>query len=70
MLFRSRVVKIIKTVDEKVDLGESFSFVGPVMGNENMSQTELRKMFLAKQGGVNVFFPLILLAISFFSYMF
>ncbi len=68
--YRKRVVKIIKTVDEKVDLGESFSFVGPVMGNENMSQTELRKMFLAKQGGVNVFFPLILLAISFFSYMF
>ena len=68
--YRKRVVKIIKTVDEKVELGESFSFVGPMMGNENLSQKELRKMFLAKQGGVNVFFPLILLAISFFSYMF
>ncbi|MDE5671308.1 MAG: DUF2628 domain-containing protein [Eubacterium sp.] len=68
--YRKRVVKIIKTVDEKVDLGESFSFVGPVTGNESMSQAELRKIFLAKQGGVNVFFPLILLAISFFSYMF
>lgn len=68
--YRKKVVKIIKTVDEKVELGESFSFVGPMMGNENLSQKELRKMFLARQGGVNVFFPLILLAISFFSYMF
>lgn len=68
--YRKRVVKIIKIVDEKVNHGESFSFVGPMMGNENMSQSELRKMFLAKQGGVNIFFPLILLALSFFSYMF
>ena len=68
--YRKRVVKIIKTVDEKVDLGESFSFVGPMMGNENMSQSDLRKMFLAKQGGVSLLFPLVLIALSFFSYMF
>ena len=68
--YRKRVVKIIKTVDEKVNLGESFSFVGPMMGEENMSQSELRKMFLAKQGGVSLLFPLALIALSFFSYMF
>ena len=68
--YRKRVVKIIKIVDKKVNLGESFSFVGPMMGNENLSQEELRKMFLAKQGGVSIFFPLILIALSFFSYMF
>lgn len=67
--YRKRVVKIIKTVDEKVNLGETFSFVGSMAGNENLSQRQLRKMFLAKQGGVNLFFPLILLALSFFSFM-
>ncbi|MDE6412975.1 MAG: DUF2628 domain-containing protein [Eubacterium sp.] len=65
--YRKRVVKIIKIVDEKVDLGESFSLVGPVMGSENMSQSDLRRMFLAKQGGVNILFPFILFAIAFFS---
>ncbi|MDE6659854.1 MAG: DUF2628 domain-containing protein [Eubacterium sp.] len=66
--YRKKVVKIIKIVDEKVDLGESFSLVGPI-GNQNMSQSDLRKMFLAKQGGVNIFFPLILLVLYVFSSM-
>ena len=66
--YRKKVVKIIKIVDEKVDLGESFSLVGS-MGNQNMSQSDLRKMFLAKQGGVNIFFPCILLALYVFSSM-
>ena len=65
--YRKRVVNIIKTVNEKIDLGESFSFVGSMMGNENMSQSDLRKIFLAKQGGVNIFLPCILLVFSVFS---
>lgn len=67
--YRKKVVKAIKTVDEKVDMGESFSLIGPMMGNENMSQSELRKMFLSKQGGVSLLFPILIVSVAVFSYM-
>lgn len=69
LLYKKKVVKIIKTVDEKVNMGESFSLVGPFMGGDDLSQTEMRKMFLAKQGGVNIFLPFLLVMTVMFSYM-
>lgn len=68
--YRKKVVKVVKVVDEKVDMGESFSLINPMLGGENMSQSDLRKMFLAKQGGVSMLWPCIFIALTFFSYMF
>ncbi|MDE6124359.1 MAG: DUF2628 domain-containing protein [Eubacterium sp.] len=59
-IYRKKVINIVKKVDEKVEMGESFSIIGSAMGNESgMNQGELRKLFLARQGGVSVFAPLI-----------
>lgn len=71
-LYRKKVVKVVKTVDEKVNMGESFSLIGPgaLLSGEEMSQQDMRKMFLAKQGGVNTFLPFLLIMLVFFTLMF
>lgn len=71
-LYRKKVVKIVKTVDEKVNMGESFSLIGSgaLFPGEEMSQQDMRKMFLAKQGGVNTFLPFLLIMLAFFTLMF
>lgn len=58
--YRKRVIKTVKDVDEKINMGESFSLTGPIPGMENkISQAEMRRMFLSRQGGVSIFAPLI-----------
>ena len=59
-IYRKKVINIVKKVDEKVEMGESFSIIGLAMENESsMNQGELRKLLLARQGGVSVFAPII-----------
>lgn len=58
-IYRKKVINIVKTVDEKVEMGESFSVMGAMMETEsNMNQSELRKLFLARRGGVSLLAPL------------
>lgn len=64
-LYRKKVLNIIRIVDEKVKMGESFSLMGPMMGMEsNMSQKDMRKMFLSRQGAVNPWAPLFVILIT------
>lgn len=64
-LYRKKVLNIIHVVDEKVKMGESFSLMGPMMPIEsNMSQKDMRKMFLSRQGGVNPWAPLFAMVIT------
>lgn len=64
-LYLKKVLNIIRIVDEKVKMGESFSLMGPMMGMESsMSQKDMRKMFLSRQGGVNPLAPLFVILIT------
>ena len=59
-LYRKKVVGVVKAVEEKLKMGESFSLMGPVAGMEsNLSQKDMRRMFLARQGGVSTLAPLL-----------
>ena len=60
-MYRKRVVTIVKTVDEKLKDGADFVTVNPMfMGQEtDLSKENLRKMFLAKQGGVSWVMPML-----------
>ena len=58
-LYRKKVFNIIRIVDEKIKMGESFSLMGPMMAMEtNLSQKDMRRIFLSRQGGVNPWAPL------------
>ncbi|MCH5316717.1 MAG: DUF2628 domain-containing protein [Eubacterium sp.] len=64
-LYRKKVFNIIRIVDEKIKMGESFSLIGPMMSMEtNMSQKDMRKIFLSRQGGVNPWAPLFAMIIT------
>ena len=64
-LYRKKVFNIIRIVDEKVKMGESFSLMGPIMAIEsNMSQKDMRKIFLSRQGGINPWAPFFAMAIT------
>ena len=60
-MYRKKVVTTVKAVDEKLKNGDSFTVnsVSPMMMGQDMdlSQSEMRKLFLAKQGGVSWFAP-------------
>ena len=70
-LYRKKVLNIIHIVDEKVKMGESFSLMGPIMAIEsNMSQKDMRKIFLSRQGGVNPWAPFFaVILVELFLYM-
>jgi len=60
-MYRKKVVNIVKTVDEKLKDGSSFAVNPMLMGQEaDLSQADLRKLFLSKQGGVTWFVPLLI----------
>lgn len=64
-LYRKKVLNIIRIVDEKIKMGESFSLMGPLMAMEsNMSQKDMRKIFLTRQGGVNTWAPFFAMLIT------
>lgn len=64
-LYRKKAINIVRIVDEKVNMGESFSLMGPMMAMEsNMSQKDMRKLFLSRQGGVNTWAPLFAMLIT------
>ena len=58
--YRKKVINVIKAVDEKISMGESFSIMGPLAAMETgMSQKDMRKLFLSRQGGVSTMAPLL-----------
>lgn len=58
--YRKKCISVVKAVDEKVNMGESFSLMGPAASMEsNMSQKDMRKIFLSRQGGVSTMAPLL-----------
>lgn len=58
-VYCKKVLNIVQDVDEKVNSGKVFSF-NPLMGTEmNMNQSEMRKLFLSKQGGVSIIAPML-----------
>lgn len=62
--YRKKVVDTVKSVDEKVNMGESFSIMGPMAAMESsMSQQDMRKIFLSRQGGVSTMAPLLAIII-------
>lgn len=64
-LYKKKVISTVKTVDEKLKNGGTFA-VNPLMMGEdvNLSKEDMRKLFLAKQGGVTWVVPaLIYLAV-------
>lgn len=60
-MYRKRVVNIVKTVDEKLKDGADFVTVNPMFMSQetDLSKENLRKMFLAKQGGVSWIMPML-----------
>lgn len=59
-MYRKKVINTVKTVDEKLKDGDSFAVNPMFMGSEmNLSQDDLRKLFLSKQGGVTWVAPLL-----------
>lgn len=67
--YRRKVVGIVKTVDEKLSNGSSFMLSPSLMGNEEMSPSDIRKWVLSRQGGVSLFLPLMLVSFMFISYI-
>lgn len=60
-MYRKKVISIVKAVDEKLSQGDSFAVNPMLMGNDmNLSQADLRKLFLSKQGGVTWVAPLLI----------
>lgn len=58
--YRKKVINVIKAVDEKISMGESFSLMGPLAAMETgMSQKDMRRIFLSRQGGVSTMAPLL-----------
>lgn len=58
-LYRTRVMEIIDNVDKKLDEGAMFS-QNPMFGDgSNLSQDEMRTLYLGKSGGVSFFAPVI-----------
>jgi len=66
-LYKKKVVSTVKAVDEKLKNGGSFAVSPFMMGEEvHLSNEDMRKLFLAKQGGVTWLVPaLIYLAVIF-----
>lgn len=66
-IYRKRVVTIVKTVDEKLKDGADFVTVNPMFMSQetDLSKENLRKMFLAKQGGVSWVMPMLVYAAMF-----
>lgn len=66
-MYRKRVVTIVKTVDEKLKDGADFVTVNPMFMSQetDLSKENLRKMFLAKQGGVSWVMPMLVYAAMF-----
>lgn len=57
-LYRKKIINLVSGVDEKLSQDASFtvnSFMG--MTDESLSQSELKKLYLAGKGGVNFFAP-------------
>lgn len=69
-LYRKKVINTVKTVNEKVKSGETFS-ISPMIGMDmNLNQADLKKLFLSKQGGVSTFAPVAAYLILYFVSMF
>lgn len=66
-MYRKRVVTIVKIVDEKLKDGADFVTVNPMFMSQetDLSKENLRKMFLAKQGGVSWVMPMLVYAAMF-----
>lgn len=61
--YKNKVIKIIKTVRTQLDEGASFSQNSFMGGDMNMSQEQLRKMYLGKKGGTSFFAPMLVVFI-------
>lgn len=58
-LYKNTVISIIKSVDEQLEDGASFVQTPIIMPIENLSEKEMRKMYLAKKGGISTWAPLL-----------
>ena len=58
-IYKNTVVSIIKSVDRQLDDGASFIQAPMIMPAENFSVKEMRKMYLAKKGGISIWAPLL-----------
>lgn len=68
--YRKKVINTVKNVNEKVNLGETFS-ISPMIGMDmNLNQADLKKLFLSKQGGVSTFAPVAAYMVLYFISMF
>lgn len=66
-IYKGTVIGIIKKVNEQLDGGSSFSQTTVVFGGEiNMSQEQMKKMYLGRKGGASFFAPMLaMLALTF-----
>lgn len=56
--YRQKVLGIVKSVDEKLESGGMFQQTPMMEEQLNLSQVDLRKLYLTKIGGVSVFAPI------------
>ncbi len=71
LIYRKKVVKIIRTVDERLEEDDSFSLMGNFFtADKEMGKNDMRRMILAKQGGVNTFIPFLLIMLFVFATFF
>ncbi|MGN1328955.1 MAG: RING finger protein [Eubacterium sp.] len=59
-MYRSRVISILSNVDSKLDDGGMFNQTFSMMDTEtNLSQKDMKKLYLGKVGGTSIFAPVI-----------
>ncbi len=57
--YKNKVIKTVKDINQKLDEGSMFEQMMPLGGNNNISQDDLKKMYLAKMGGTSIFTPIL-----------
>ncbi|MCD7722952.1 MAG: DUF2628 domain-containing protein [Clostridiales bacterium] len=58
-IYRRRVVKIVKKADEQIDSGGMFSLGSMQLPKEQINSRDLRRMMLARKGGVSILAPIL-----------
>lgn len=57
--YKSKVIKTVKDVNQKIDDGSMFEQMMPFGNNQTVSQDDLKKLYLNKMGGTSFFSPVL-----------
>lgn len=57
--YKTKVIKTVKDINQKLDEGSMFEQMMPFAGGQNLSQDDMKKMYLGKMGGTSIFTPVL-----------